>query len=278
MAAVSLLGVGFHDRPSPRRPIWLAHGLVVEGGLELAGFEQATSLAHFELLLAAPGPWLGAFDFPFGLARELVEARAWPLRWEQLVPALERLGRVALAAQLRDFCAGRPRGRRFALRATERVAGAQPAMGRIGTRHALRCQAGAPRLLSAGVAIPGIREGDSRRIALEGNPALAAMPVTRGVWRSGVRSGRGDVRELERERLVDALERGHPSLGVQVRLARADRAAVIADDRGGRLAALLCLAQAQWARGQANWGAPAPLDALEGWIVGAELASEPATP
>lgn len=271
MSAARLLGVGFHDRPSPRRPIWLAHGLARGGALDLAGFEPAGNLAQFAQLLAAPGPWLGVFDFPLGLARELVEERAWPLSWEQLVAFVERLGRAALEENLREFCDARPRRRRFALRATERVAGAGPAMGRLGTRHALRFQAGAPRLLAAGVTIPGVWSGDGQRVALEGNPALAAAAVTRGAWRSGVRSGRADVRELERERLVDALERGQLAAGVRLRITAADRAAVIADDRGSRLAALLCLAQAQWARHQDNWGLPAQFDALEGWIVVADL-------
>lgn len=271
MKAPRLLGVGFHDRPSPRRPIWLAHGLARDGLVDLAGFEQAADLAQFELLLSASGPWLGAFDFPLGMARELVVARAWPLRWEKLVAALERLGRAALEEHLRDFCAARPRRRRFALRATERIAGAGPAMGRVGTRHALRFQAGAPRLLAAGVTIPGVFPGDGRRVALEASPALVAETVTQGSWRSGVRSGRGDVRELERERLVDALERGQLAPGVRLRIAEADRAAVIAEDRGGRLAALLCLAQAEWARHQDNWGVPVQVDALEGWIVAADL-------
>ncbi len=278
MTAPQLLGVGFHDRPSPRRPIWAARALARADRVDVAGFEASIGMAQFDRLLSGSGRWVGAFDFPLGMARELVAARAWPQRWDRLVSEIELLGRAELTVQLRDFCALRPRAKRLVLRATERLAGAEPAMGRRGTRHALRFQAGAPRLLAARVTIPGIRNGAGPGIALEGNPALVAATITRGVWRSGVRSGRGDVRELERERLVDALERGHPALGVRLRIASADRAAVIADDGGARLAALLCLAQAAWSERQPRWGLPARVDPLEGWIVGADLPLVPAAP
>ena len=43
---------------------------------EVDGAEEITTLAGFEALLAAPGPWFGAFDFPFGLPRELVDSLA----------------------------------------------------------------------------------------------------------------------------------------------------------------------------------------------------------
>ena len=278
MMTTRLLGSGFDDRPGPRRPIWLAHGVAGDDVVAVTGFDQADSLESFGELLAAPGAWLGVFDFPLGLARELVVARRWPQRWEQMVGAVARLGRGRLEQDLRDFRAGRPRRSRFALRATERIAGARPAMGTVGGRHALRFQAGAPLLLAAGVKIPRLHRSTARRSALEGNPALVATPITRGAWRSGNRRGRADVRELERERLVAALERGHPLLGTRLRIGAADRAAAISDDRGGRLAALLCLAQADWARRQPNWGMPADVDALEGWIVGADLPLSPATP
>ncbi len=228
-------------------------------------------LQRFESMLTRPGPWLGVFDFPFGLARELVAARAWPLHWDELAAHLASLDAAELRAALRAFCAVRPRRSRLVLRVTERAAGAPAMMGRKGEPLALRFHAGAPLLGRANLTIPGIRAGDPLRIALEGSPALLAASVTRGVWRSGVRRGRGDVRELERERLVDALERGHTALGVRIRMARAERAAVVADDRGERLAALLCVAQAAWAAPRTDFGLAAAIDPLEGWIVPAHL-------
>ena len=41
------------------------------------------------------------------------------------------------------------------------------------------------------------------------------------------------------------------------------------DASGDALDAVLCLAQVAWAAGQTNWGLPADVDPLEGWIIGA---------
>lgn len=267
-----LLGIGFHDTPSPRRPIRVVHAALEVSGARLEGFEDCERGEAFDALLARPGPWLGAFDFPFGFARELVVARGWPQQWDDLVGHLERLSRGELGAELREFCASHPRRNRFAGRATERALGVPPAMGRIGTPHALRLRVGASRLRSADVTIPGVRAGDPQRVAIEANPARVAVSVTRGVWRSGLRRGRGDVRELERERLVDALERGLTDLGVSIQVPRAERAAIVADDRGDRLAALICVAQAAWAARRPRFGLPTGIDSLEGWIAFPEVA------
>lgn len=266
-----LLATGFHPAPSRRRPIQVAHAVPSAAGARLEGFEECAQHADFTAVLARCGPWLGVFDFPFGLAREVVVACGWPLQWDALATHVAALGREAFRAQLRAFCTARPRGARLPLRATERASGAPPALGARGEAHALRFRAGAPALCAAGVTLPGVRDADPLRIALEGSPALLAASVTRGSWRSARAHGRADVRELERERVLDALERGHSALGVRLRVARAERRAILADDRGERLAALLCLAQAAWAAPRADFGLAAAIDPIEGWTVAAHL-------
>jgi hypothetical protein len=64
----------FSCAPSRRKPITVARGRIAGSTLLLEGAEAITTLAGFEALLAAPGPWLGAFDFPFGLPREFVDS------------------------------------------------------------------------------------------------------------------------------------------------------------------------------------------------------------
>ncbi|MDE2158304.1 MAG: DUF429 domain-containing protein, partial [Burkholderiales bacterium] len=64
-----LLGVDFSSAPSRRKPITAAHGELVGTVLRLQRVDALPTLADFEALLAAPGPWFGAFDFPFGLPR-----------------------------------------------------------------------------------------------------------------------------------------------------------------------------------------------------------------
>ena len=43
--------------------------------LRLQGLRALPRMEDFEALLAEPGPWLGAFDFPFGLPRAFVQAQ-----------------------------------------------------------------------------------------------------------------------------------------------------------------------------------------------------------
>ena len=70
-----LLGVDFTCAPSKRKPITVARGQRVGAVLRLEALEALPTLAGFEALITEPGPWFGAFDFPFGLPREFVVSR-----------------------------------------------------------------------------------------------------------------------------------------------------------------------------------------------------------
>ena len=74
VSAGALVGVDFTSSPSRRKPITVAHGRLVGGALRLDGLDALPTLAEFEALARRPGPWLGAFDFPFGLPRAFVDA------------------------------------------------------------------------------------------------------------------------------------------------------------------------------------------------------------
>ena len=77
MSAVSipLWGVDFSSAPTTRKPIVVARGQLLGRVLRLQRLESLPTMAGFEALLASPGPWLAAFDFPFGLPREFVLAQ-----------------------------------------------------------------------------------------------------------------------------------------------------------------------------------------------------------
>jgi hypothetical protein len=67
-----LLGCDFTSAPSRRKPITLAVGRVDRGRLLLQALERFETLEAWSERLAAPGVWVGGFDLPFGLSRELV--------------------------------------------------------------------------------------------------------------------------------------------------------------------------------------------------------------
>ncbi|MEP7217196.1 MAG: DUF429 domain-containing protein, partial [Anaerolineaceae bacterium] len=74
-------------------------------------------------------------------------------------------------------------------------------------------------------------------------------------------------RLIARKDLIDALEQGRTRLALRVALSHALRDSLVADASGDRLDAVLCLVQAAWASTRPNWGLPALIDPIEGWIV-----------
>ena len=265
-----LLGIDFTSAPSRRKPITVARGTLTGRRLALQRVDELGSFAAFEALLREPGPWLGAFDFPFGLPRELVEALEWPREWLKLMRHYAALPRAAIRDTFAAFCAARPAGRKFAHRACDAPAGSSPSMKWINPPVAFMLHAGVPRLIDAGVHLPGLHDGDESRVALEAYPGLLARELigTRS-YKSDDKARQTPERLIARKDLLEALEQGRTRLGLRVAMSHAQRDALAADASGDRLDALLCLVQAAWASGQPAYGVPAGVDAVEGWIVSA---------
>lgn len=227
---------------------------------------------------AAHLPWVGGFDLPFGLPRELVEHLGWPTTWSDCIRHYANLSRQDIREAFAAFCRQRPVGGKFAHRATDRPAGSSPSMKWVNPPVAFMLHAGVPRLLQAGADFPGLMAGDGRRVALEAYPGLLARSVlgTASYKSDDVRRQTAD-RLIARRTLVHALENGEPPLmggaGLRLKLTHGQRDALAADASGDSLDAVLCLIQAAWAwqrheQGDERWGLPV-CDPLEGWIVGA---------
>ena len=73
---MQLIGCDFSSSPSRRKPIVLAFGQTRQGRLQLHGLQTFETLNAFGDWLAQPADWVGGFDMPFGLPRELVETLA----------------------------------------------------------------------------------------------------------------------------------------------------------------------------------------------------------
>jgi len=269
-----LAGIDFTSRPTPRKPVTVALGRLDHGVLRLERVEEHATFESFSTWLRSPGPWLGAFDFPFGLPRELVLALGWPTQWLSLSNHYAALSREQIRATFAAFCDARPVGGKFAHRACDIPAGSSPSMKWVNPPVAYMLHAGVPLLIDAGVHLPGLHGGDASRVALEGYPGLLARELL------GVRSYKSDEkakqtpeRLIARKDLVEALEQGRTRLALRLRLSHAQRDALVADSSGDRLDAVLCLVQAAWCAQQPAFGLPADIDPLEGWI-----ATVPATP
>lgn len=265
-----LAGVDFTSRPTPRKPITVAIGRMQHGAVRLDRVASHPSFEAFAEWLRAPGPWLGVFDLPFGLPRELVLALGWPTEWAALMRHYAALSREDIRATFAAFCAARPIGAKFAHRATDRPAGSSPSMKWVNPPVAYMLHAGVPMLLDAGVHLPGLQAGDATRVALEGYPGLLARELIGArSYKSDDRSKQTPERLLARIDVVDALDRGATRLALRLKLTHAQREALIADASGDRLDAVLCLMQAAWASARPDFGMPAAVDPLEGWIVSA---------
>lgn len=267
-----LIGVDFSSRPTPRKPITLATGTLRGSVLQLGPARRLPSLDAFATWLAQPGPWVGGFDLPFGLPRELVQTLGWPTDWAACMDHYASLSREQIRASFAAFCAARPVGGKFAHRASDVPAGASPSMKWVNPPVAYMLHAGLPLLRAAGVQLPAHApgQGDATRVALEAYPGLLARElIGKRSYKSDDKAKQTPDRLIARKDLLEALEQGRSRLGLRIRLTAAQRDALADDASGDALDAVLCLVQAAWATRQPGWGLPAGVDPLEGWILSA---------
>lgn len=271
-----LWGCDFSSAPSRRKAIVLACGGLRAGRVLLERLETFETLDGFGQRLAEPGHWVGGFDLPFGLPRELVEQLGWPTDWLACMRHYAALSRAEIRECFAAFCAARPAGGKFAHRATDRPAGSSPSMKWVNPPVAYMLHAGLPLLLEAGVSLPGLCSGDEARVALEAYPGLLARSVLGArSYKSDDKAKQTPERLIARKDLLHALEQGTAPLlqaaGLRLKLSHAQHDELVADASGDRLDAVLCLLQAAWALaqqqgGHERYGLP-DFDPLEGWIV-----------
>jgi len=268
-----LIGCDFSSSPSRRKPIVLALGCRDGARVQLLGLERIETLPALAQWLAQPQPWVGGFDLPFGLPRELVTTLGWPTDWRACMQHYRSLTREqirerryqSLADLMQDLPGMDWQG--------GTKSGSSPSMKWVNPPVAYMLHAGVPRLLDAGVHLPGLDTGDLRRVALEAYPGLLAREVLqRRSYKSDDRAKQTPDRLIARKDLVNALELGQTRLGLRLKLSHAQRDALVQDASGDSLDAVLCLLQAAWAQqqhdqGDALYGLPPGLDTLEGWIV-----------
>jgi hypothetical protein len=282
-----IIGCDFSSSPSKRKAIVVAVSKPLKSdflgekgqlypyslALSLQKTERFVSLADFATWLKTSTDWVGGFDLPFGLPRELVLSLGWPTQWHTCMQHYQGLSREQIRLAFKGFCDARAVGSKFAHRATDGPAGSSPSMKWVNPPVAYMLHAGVPLLLAAGCHFPGLHPGNPAKVALEAYPGLLARRIL------GTQSYKSDdpakqtpERLIARKTLLQALELGSSNLP-RLRLTDAQRDAAVADASGDTLDALLCMLQAAWAQtqhanGHACYGLP-PFDPLEGWIVGA---------
>src|SRR5229473_2789848 len=232
---MKIFGVDFTSAPCRRKPITVASAVLTKDLLRVEAIERHETFADFEQFLARPGPWIGGFDFPFGLPAELCRDLGWPLEWKALVSHCSSLTRQQLRCALDAYRNSRPDGSKYAHRATDLPAGSSSPMKLVNPPVALMFHEGARRIAGAGVHVPALCDGDPHRVALEAYPGLLARK----------------------------------QLGIRVQLKDGLQRAVVGDGAADLLDAVICATQAAWAALRPPYGLPAGAFGAEGWIVSA---------
>ncbi|KAF1069948.1 DUF429 domain-containing protein [Variovorax sp.] len=272
-----LFGCDFSSAPTARKPIVVATGEPMpDGAVVLHELRRFTALDAWSHWLHTTPAWVGGFDFPFSLPRELVEHLGWPTDFEPLIAHYAALTRAEIRETFAAFCAARPVGGKFAHRATDAPAGSSPSMKWVNPPVAFMLHAGVPPLLSAGAHLPGLRAVQpADRVALEAYPGLLARElIGRRSYKSDELARQTPERRAARAELLAALEAGRTRLGLRLVLSAGQRRELLDDPRGDDLDAVLCLVQAAWGLQRADsagpgYGLPTDIDPLEGWIVSA---------
>lgn len=267
---LTLLGIDFTSAPTRRKPITVARGVLTGSRLALQRIDRLTDFGAFEALLSERGPWFGGFDFPFGLPRAFVDEFGLGTDAAAVMAALRRrcASRMDFRALVDGWGNARPAGQRLLHRGTDR-AHAAASTSPLQTRYVpvgFMYFEGFSRLLAAGVHVPGLREGDRSRVAVEAYPGRLAFDL---IGRRSYKNSDQADRLIARKSMLTALELGRAPGGLRVALSAGWQDAIVADAQGDLMDALLCLAQAARASTLPGLGLPPAVDPVEGWIVSA---------
>ena len=223
MSVSVLVGCDFSSAPTPRKNIVLAVGTLQQGRVQLSRLERLASLAAFSAWLKQAQGWVGAFDFPFGLPRELVQTLGWPTDWTACMAHYASLSRDQIRQAFAAFCNARPVGGKFAHRATDVPAGSSPSMKWVNPPVAFMLHAGVPLLLEAGAMLPGLHAASGNgpenadqplKVALEAYPGMLAREVLgRRSYKADDKARQTPDRLIARKDLITALEQGRHKAG-----------------------------------------------------------------
>ena len=264
---MKIYGMDFTSNPTRKKPITCLE-CHLDGTHLLAGpLTEWTNFEDFERGLCRPGPWIAGMDFPFGQARRFIETIGWPDSWEGYVTYSASLGKVGFETALEQYASGRPYGDKLHFRKTDRKTGSQSPQKLHFVPVAKMFFQGAPRLIEAGVTIPGLYQGDPERLVVEAYPGvLARYLIGKRSYKAESKKKQTAERSKARKDILKRLNSGELIEHYGLTVAAPD---TLADDPAGdRLDALLCAIQAAWAWNMRTrkFGEPEDHDPLEGWI------------
>ncbi|MEN8615455.1 hypothetical protein ABFB09_09350 [Dehalogenimonas sp. THU2] len=269
---MKIFGADFTSAPRHAKPITVAEAELRGETLEFVGQQSLSNAQELLDFLNAPGAWIGAFDFPFGLPRELVTDSHWPQDWVGYVDTIHKMGKAHFENHIRGYRSQKT-GKNRLCRETDKKARSRSPMQLDFIPVGKMFFFGAPILLRSNCTIVPFRDGTPNAgIVVEGYPKLVAEEAV-GKLRYKSESPSVDSRILHdiRNSILIWLTSHEvlKSYGFKVQIDRAHFNECLSDGKGDKLDALLCTLQAAWAwsRRSHQYGIPNDCDLLEGWII-----------
>jgi hypothetical protein len=264
---MKIYGIDFTSSPSRRKCITCVECSLENTHLTYRSLSSWPTFYEFETQLQQPGPWIAGIDFPFGQARRFIETIGWPPTWQEYVRHAASLGKSGFIDTLNAYRITRRPGDKEHRRETDKLARSISPQKLYGVPVGKMFYEGAPRLLAAGVTVPGLVDGDPQRVAVEAYPGVMARHLldNRSYKNDAAAKQTPALHEARVKILAATTGRAvQADYGITV-----DAPSSLADDpTGDSLDALLCAVQAAWAwtKRKQDYGMPANTDSLEGWI------------
>jgi hypothetical protein len=131
---------------------------------------------------------------------------------------------------------------------------------------------GSPRLIRAGVTIPGLQIGDPGRIVVEAYPKMLVSKFGNGnSYKNDNKAKQTRDQYIARCEILKKIINGAclADYGLKVEAP----VSLVSDPTGDELDALLCAIQAAWSwtQRESGFGIPSNFDSLEGWIADPSL-------
>jgi len=266
-----IYGLDFTSTPTPRKPITCAVGVFEENTLTVQESSCFPDFSGFETFLKSDGPWIAGLDFPFGQAAKLIQNMKWGSTWEHYVSLISKQSMQDFAQRLETYRTPRSKGDKQHLRITDEYAGSRSPMMMFGVPVGRMFFQGAPRLLESGVSVLPCHPTASNRIVVEAYPKLVARKwIGAGSYKSDISEKQASTQHEQRQKIVEGIRlEGEKHYGFHLALSDDLANAVIGNQSGDALDAVLCAIQAAWAyaRRESDFGIPADCNPLEGWIV-----------
>ncbi len=268
---MKIFGIDFTSAPGNSKPLTCAVGRVEDGVLTIEELVLLTAFQEFEEILNSSGPWVAGLDFPFGQPRKLIDNMDWPQTWAGYVEHLSRMSMDEFVKLLAEYRQPRPKGDKQHLRHTDKLSKSKSPMMLYGVPVGRMFFRGAPYLLRSESSILPCRPRSDNRLVIEAYPALVARRwAGKQGYKNDQKSKQTPIQQAARAAIVrgvtDDLLRHY---GFSIRMPAQLAEEFIQDGTGDKLDTMLCAIQAAWAytKREENYGIPADVDPLEGWIV-----------